>query len=84
MAEEEVIMEVEAVQSVYEDDCLVLEKYPPHLHVHIKPRTADVSSQQVPTPFSSSLYMDMYMIIFFECDDFDLFSILGFEKIHHN
>lgn len=39
-------MEVEAVQSVYEDDCLVFEKYPPHLHVHIKPRTADVSSQQ--------------------------------------
>ncbi|KAA8520434.1 hypothetical protein F0562_014690 [Nyssa sinensis] len=46
MAEDEVIIEVEAVQAVYGDDCLVLDKYPPHLHVHIKPRTADVSSQQ--------------------------------------
>ncbi|GAB4861984.1 hypothetical protein Ancab_037238 [Ancistrocladus abbreviatus] len=44
--EEEVIMEVEAVQAVYGDDCTVLNRYPPHLHVHIKPRTADVSSQQ--------------------------------------
>ncbi|CAK9149390.1 unnamed protein product [Ilex paraguariensis] len=43
---EEVLIEVEAVQAVYGDDCLVLDKYPPHLHVHIKPRTADVSSQQ--------------------------------------
>uniref|UniRef100_A0A5B7BXB6 E3 ubiquitin-protein ligase RNF25 n=1 Tax=Davidia involucrata TaxID=16924 RepID=A0A5B7BXB6_DAVIN len=46
MAEDEVLIEVEAVQAVYGDDCLVLDKYPPHLHVHIKPRTADVSSQQ--------------------------------------
>ncbi|KAL3815003.1 hypothetical protein ACJIZ3_016271 [Penstemon smallii] len=43
---EEVVVEVEAVQSVYEDDCHVIEPYPPHLHVHLKPRTADVSSQQ--------------------------------------
>ncbi|KAI3444801.1 hypothetical protein Pfo_001466 [Paulownia fortunei] len=46
MAEEEVRAEVEAVQAVYGDDCQVIETYPPHLHVHLKPRTADVSSQQ--------------------------------------
>ncbi|KAK2650831.1 hypothetical protein Ddye_018320 [Dipteronia dyeriana] len=44
--EEEVTMELEAVQAVYEDDCVVLESYPPHIHLHIKPRTADDSSQQ--------------------------------------
>ncbi|KAJ9680552.1 hypothetical protein PVL29_019771 [Vitis rotundifolia] len=43
---EEVAIEVEAVQAVYGEDCLVLDQFPPHLHVHIKPRTADVSSQQ--------------------------------------
>lgn len=54
MAEEEVVAEVEAVEAVYGDDCVVLEKYPPHLHIHMKPRTADVSSQQVPCkPFES-------------------------------
>lgn len=50
MAEEEVAAEMEAVQAVYGDDCQVVEAYPPHLHVHLKPRTADVSSQQV-SPF---------------------------------
>lgn len=45
--EEEVVAEVEAVQAVYGEDCLVLDSYPPHLHLHIKPRTADVTSQQV-------------------------------------
>ncbi|WRX11077.1 RWD domain - like 1 [Theobroma cacao] len=44
--EEEVKIEVEAVQSVYGEDCVVVESYPPHLHLRIKPRTADVSSQQ--------------------------------------
>ncbi|TXG62507.1 hypothetical protein EZV62_009501 [Acer yangbiense] len=44
--EEEVTMELEAVQAVYEDDCVVIESYPPHIHLHIKPRTADDSSQQ--------------------------------------
>ncbi|KAL5799008.1 hypothetical protein ACOSQ2_003828 [Xanthoceras sorbifolium] len=44
--EEEVMMELEAVQAVYGDDCVVLESYPPHIHLHIKPRTADVSSRQ--------------------------------------
>ncbi|GAV71089.1 RWD domain-containing protein/zf-RING_2 domain-containing protein [Cephalotus follicularis] len=44
--EEEVVIEVEAVQSVYGDDCFVLDFFPPHLHIHMKPRTADVSSQQ--------------------------------------
>ncbi|KAK6119367.1 hypothetical protein DH2020_046887 [Rehmannia glutinosa] len=46
MAEEEVRAEVDAVEAVYSDDCQVIEAYPPHLHVHLKPRTADVSSQQ--------------------------------------
>ncbi|KAK2986669.1 hypothetical protein RJ640_010125, partial [Escallonia rubra] len=46
MAKADVLIEVEAVQAVYGDDCLVLDKYPPHLHLHLKPRTADVSSQQ--------------------------------------
>ncbi|KAI7757664.1 hypothetical protein M8C21_029653 [Ambrosia artemisiifolia] len=44
--EEEVVIEVEAAQSVYADDCLVITQYPPHLNLLIKPRTADVSSQQ--------------------------------------
>ncbi|KAB1998750.1 hypothetical protein ES319_D12G111100v1 [Gossypium barbadense] len=44
--EEEVKMEVEAVQSVYGDDCVIIESYPPYLHLHIKPRTCDVSSLQ--------------------------------------
>lgn len=46
MAEEEALIEVEAAESVYGDDCVVLAQYPPHLHLLIKPRTADVSSQQ--------------------------------------
>ncbi|PON58808.1 Cdk-activating kinase assembly factor [Parasponia andersonii] len=44
--EEEVAAEVEALQAVYGDDCLVLDSYPPHLHLHIMPRTADVTSEQ--------------------------------------
>ncbi|XP_024026469.1 E3 ubiquitin-protein ligase RNF25 isoform X2 [Morus notabilis] len=44
--EEEVAAELEAVQAVYGDDCVVLDSYPPHLHLHINPRTADVTSQQ--------------------------------------
>lgn len=51
-AEAEALAEVEAVQAVYGDDCVVMDSYPPHLHVHIKPRTADVTSQQVPLIFS--------------------------------
>ncbi|KAL7158404.1 hypothetical protein ABFS83_02G141000 [Erythranthe nasuta] len=46
MAEEEVEAELEAVQAVNGDDCHVIEAYPPHLHVHLKPRTAEISSQQ--------------------------------------
>ncbi|KAK1274216.1 hypothetical protein QJS04_geneDACA012515 [Acorus gramineus] len=45
-AEEEVLLEVEAVESVYGDDCRVVCRFPPHLHVLIRPRTADDSSQQ--------------------------------------
>ncbi|KAB8115599.1 hypothetical protein EE612_056202 [Oryza sativa] len=46
-AEEEVRQEVEAVASVYGDDCRVVRGFPPHLVVHVRPRTADDSSQQV-------------------------------------
>ncbi|XP_009598666.1 uncharacterized protein [Nicotiana tomentosiformis] len=46
MAEEEVVGEVEAVEAVYRDDCLLLQTYPPSFHLHIRPRTADDSSQQ--------------------------------------
>ncbi|XP_051130485.1 uncharacterized protein LOC127250981 [Andrographis paniculata] len=47
MAEEEAIAaEVEAVKAVYGEDCRVIEAFPPHLCVHLKPRTAEVSSQQ--------------------------------------
>ncbi|MFS7976860.1 hypothetical protein Hanom_Chr10g00897301 [Helianthus anomalus] len=38
---------------MYGDDCLVISQYPPHLNLLIKPRTTDVSSQQV-FPFSRS------------------------------
>ncbi|GAB2217026.1 hypothetical protein Drorol1_Dr00000184 [Drosera rotundifolia] len=45
--EEEVMMEVEAVRSVYGDeDCTVLSPYPPHIRVHVVPRTAYVTSLQ--------------------------------------
>ncbi|KAK9083377.1 hypothetical protein Scep_029848 [Stephania cephalantha] len=44
--DEEVDIELEAVQAVYGDDCRVIRRFPPHLHVHIKPRTADDLSQQ--------------------------------------
>lgn len=54
--EEEVRLEVEAVQAVYGDDCRVILDYPPHLNVRIRPRTADDSSQQVsPTPTAQEL-----------------------------
>ncbi|XP_077244968.1 RWD domain-containing protein isoform X2 [Tasmannia lanceolata] len=43
---EEVLFEVEAVQAVYDSDCQVIQEFPPHLNVHIKPRTADDSSRQ--------------------------------------
>ncbi|KAL1190894.1 hypothetical protein V5N11_025638 [Cardamine amara subsp. amara] len=46
MTEEEVAMEMEAVEAVYGEDCVILDSNPPHLHLHIKPRTAEISSQQ--------------------------------------
>ncbi|KAG6489758.1 uncharacterized protein LOC122005937 isoform X1 [Zingiber officinale] len=47
MAEEDdVRLEVEAVLAVYGGDCRVIREFPPHLAVHIRPRTADDSSQQ--------------------------------------
>uniref|UniRef100_A0A2P2L6Q9 Uncharacterized protein MANES_05G055200 n=1 Tax=Rhizophora mucronata TaxID=61149 RepID=A0A2P2L6Q9_RHIMU len=64
--EEEVRIEVEAVQAVYGHDCVVLDSFPPHLLLHIKPRTADVCSQQVSlccslSPFSScGLYCSIF------------------------
>nr|CAB3490069.1 unnamed protein product [Digitaria exilis] len=45
-AEEEVRLELEAVAAVYGDDARVLRDLPPHLVVHVRPRTADDSSQQ--------------------------------------
>jgi E3 ubiquitin-protein ligase RNF25 len=45
-AEEEVRVELEAVVAVCGDDCRVLRDLPPHLVVHVRPRTADDSSQQ--------------------------------------
>lgn len=44
--EEVVVAEVEAVESVYGTDCVILHSFPPHFHISLKPRTADVSSQQ--------------------------------------
>ncbi|KAG5399606.1 hypothetical protein IGI04_014213 [Brassica rapa subsp. trilocularis] len=46
MTEEEVAMEMEAVEAVYGDEAVIVDSYPPHLHLHIKPRTAEISSQQ--------------------------------------
>ncbi|KAK1303190.1 hypothetical protein QJS10_CPB11g00274 [Acorus calamus] len=59
-AEEEVLLEVEAVESVYGDDCRVVRRFPPHLHVHIRPRTADDSSQQVSAFYLPSHYYWQY------------------------
>ncbi|WJX91607.1 RING-type E3 ubiquitin transferase [Trifolium repens] len=44
--EEEVAEEVEAMKAVYETDCLILRSIPPHFHLSLKPRTADVSYDQ--------------------------------------
>ncbi|KAK4266713.1 hypothetical protein QN277_023599 [Acacia crassicarpa] len=46
MSAEEVVAEIEAVEAVYGSDCLILDSFPPHLHISLKPRTADVSSEQ--------------------------------------
>ncbi|CAD6253501.1 unnamed protein product [Miscanthus lutarioriparius] len=45
-AEEELRLELEAVAAVYGDEVRVLLDLPPHLVVHVRPRTADDSSQQ--------------------------------------
>ncbi|KAH8488266.1 hypothetical protein H0E87_024078 [Populus deltoides] len=49
-------MELEAVLAVYGDDCAILDSFPPHLHLHGKPRTVDISSQQYP---SEPLHIDL-------------------------
>lgn len=55
MAEkDDVLIELEAAESVYGDDCVVIAQYPPQINLLIKPRTADVSSQQV---FFTCLYI---------------------------
>ena len=46
-AQAEAEEELEAVAAVYGDDVRVLLDLPPHLVVHVRPRTADDSSQQV-------------------------------------
>ncbi|XP_042959919.1 uncharacterized protein LOC122294986 isoform X3 [Carya illinoinensis] len=66
--EAEVLAELEAVQAVYGDDCVVMDSYPPHLHVHIKPRTADVTSQQFVEALlgirgGSQVYQNIYTLI---------------------
>lgn len=61
--------EVEAVQAVYGDDCQLIDAYPPHLLVHLKPRTAEVSSEQVSQIFSSAVFSrkrassDLHLIV---------------------
>jgi len=78
---EEVMMEVEAVEAVYGDDCIVLDRFPPHLHIHIKPRTADVHSQQVNFPppplLSPNLFFFLHSIFafFFICSFFILLAL---------
>ncbi|KAL4355950.1 hypothetical protein HN51_027321 [Arachis hypogaea] len=44
--EEEVVAEVEAVEAVYGTDCVLLQSFPPHFRISVKPRTADVSFEQ--------------------------------------
>ncbi|KAI4310371.1 hypothetical protein MLD38_035354 [Melastoma candidum] len=46
MGREEHEEEAEAVKSVYGEDCSVVCRSPPHIRLLIRPRTADVSSQQ--------------------------------------
>ncbi|XP_031483727.1 uncharacterized protein LOC116253104 isoform X1 [Nymphaea colorata] len=38
--------EIEAMKAVYGSDCSVIQEIPPHIRLHIKPRTADDISQQ--------------------------------------
>ncbi|KAK9146446.1 hypothetical protein Sjap_006349 [Stephania japonica] len=65
--DEEVDTELEAVQAVYGDDCRVIRRFPPHLHVHIKPRTADDSSQQAVILTCTLLKLDfMFSLQFVE------------------
>ncbi|XP_061374296.1 uncharacterized protein LOC133316552 [Gastrolobium bilobum] len=45
-SEEETVAEVEAVEAVYGTDCSLLRSFPPHFHISLKPRTADVTSEQ--------------------------------------
>ncbi|KAI5394401.1 hypothetical protein KIW84_061185 [Lathyrus oleraceus] len=46
--EQVIAEEVEAMKSVYKNDCTILNSIPPHFHLSLKPRTVDVSSHQYP------------------------------------
>lgn len=67
--EEEALVEIEAVQAVYGSDCHVIQKFPPHINVDMKPRTADDSSQQVIFFFflSNSLCPVILFLLFLGC-----------------
>ncbi|CAN6460318.1 unnamed protein product [Victoria cruziana] len=43
---EEIEGEIEAMKAVYGSDCSIFQEFPPHIHLNIKPRTADDISQQ--------------------------------------
>ena len=59
-------MELEAVLAVYGDDCAILDSFPPHLHLHSKPRTVDISSQQVHHSLSPSFTFGVCLFFGFE------------------
>lgn len=77
MAEEsDILIEVEAAESVYGDDCVVVTKYPPHLNLFIKPRTAEVSSQQVFLLFYKDLKQFGFLILVY-ISDYDYDYLIG-------
>jgi hypothetical protein len=59
-------MELEAVLAVYGDDCAILDSFPPHLHLHSKSRTVDISSQQVHHSLSPSFTFGVCLFFGFE------------------
>lgn len=63
--EEEVGEEVEAMKAVYETDCVILRSIPPHFHLSLKPRTADVSYDQVRSLFPSIFDYPLFQFTIF-------------------
>jgi hypothetical protein len=59
--EEEVGEEVEAMKAVYETDCVIIRSIPPHFHLSLKPRTADVSYDQVGYSFFLQFSITLYL-----------------------